>query len=115
MQAAAPYQTTSSMGKTRHRTCYSIPNVFDDEPKWAPTEGSRPPGEPHAGCDIRHTRPLASKHKLRSMESNPRALRILILNTIPFTVCFAVWTMYGVLITFLIHHSYLQIDKAQMG
>ncbi|MEW5883606.1 MAG: MFS transporter [Armatimonadota bacterium] len=49
------------------------------------------------------------------MESDPRALRILALNTIAFTVCFAVWTMYGVLVTFLVDHGYLQIDKAQMG
>lgn len=49
------------------------------------------------------------------MESDPRALRILTLNTLAFTVCFAVWTMYGVLITFLVDHGYLQIDKAQMG
>jgi NNP family nitrate/nitrite transporter-like MFS transporter len=49
------------------------------------------------------------------MESDPRAWRILTLNTLAFTVCFAVWTMYGVLITFLVDHQYLQIDKAQMG
>lgn len=49
------------------------------------------------------------------MESDPRALRVLTLNTIAFTICFAVWTMYGVLVTFLVDHGYLQIDKAQMG
>ncbi len=36
-------------------------------------------------------------------------------NTLAFTVCFAVWTMYGVLITFLVDHKFLMIDKAQMG
>lgn len=40
---------------------------------------------------------------------------MLAMNTIAFTVCFAVWTMYGVLITFLVDHRYLVIDKAQIG
>lgn len=37
------------------------------------------------------------------------------MNTLAFTVCFAVWTMYGVLITFLVDNRYLMIDKAQIG
>jgi len=37
------------------------------------------------------------------------------MNTLAFTVCFAVWTMYGVLIAFLVDHRILEIDKAQMG
>lgn len=37
------------------------------------------------------------------------------MNTVAFTVCFAVWTLYGVLITFLVDVRYLQIDKAQIG
>jgi len=37
------------------------------------------------------------------------------MNTLAFTVCFAVWTMYGVLITFLVDTRYLVIDKAQIG
>lgn len=41
--------------------------------------------------------------------------RILLLNTLAFTVCFAVWTMYGVLVTFLVDHQALVIDKAQVG
>jgi NNP family nitrate/nitrite transporter-like MFS transporter len=43
------------------------------------------------------------------------ANRILIINTLAFTVCFAAWTMYGVLITFLVDNRYLAIDKAQIG
>jgi MFS transporter, NNP family, nitrate/nitrite transporter len=41
--------------------------------------------------------------------------RILLLNTIAFTVCFAVWTLYGVLIAYLVDRRILMIDKAQMG
>jgi NNP family nitrate/nitrite transporter-like MFS transporter len=37
------------------------------------------------------------------------------MNTLAFTVCFAVWTMYGVLITFLVDNRYLIADKAQLG
>lgn len=37
------------------------------------------------------------------------------MNTLAFTVCFAVWTMYGVLITFLVDNRFLVIDKAQVG
>lgn len=43
------------------------------------------------------------------------ANRILILNTLAFTVCFAAWTMYGVLVAYLADHGVLTIDKAQMG
>ena len=37
------------------------------------------------------------------------------MNTLAFTVCFAVWTMYGVLITFLVDQRVLVLDKAQVG
>ncbi len=37
------------------------------------------------------------------------------MNTLAFTVCFAVWTMYGVLITFLVDNRTLVLDKAQIG
>ena len=33
------------------------------------------------------------------MSENPKAIRILTLNTVAFTVCFACWTMNGVLVT----------------
>lgn len=41
--------------------------------------------------------------------------RILALNTLAFTICFAVWTMYGVLITYLVDNRLLHIDKVQIG
>lgn len=43
------------------------------------------------------------------------ARRVLILNTLAFTVCFAVWTMYGVLAAYLADIQFLKIDKAQLG
>lgn len=49
------------------------------------------------------------------VSTRAQANRILAANTIAFTVCFAVWTMYGVLITFLVDHRALTIDKAMMG
>ncbi|RYG26705.1 NarK/NasA family nitrate transporter [bacterium] len=49
------------------------------------------------------------------MQANPGANRILLMNTLAFTACFAAWTMYGVLAAFLADHGILTIDKAQMG
>jgi len=49
------------------------------------------------------------------MSERATANRVLFMNTLAFTVCFAVWTMYGVLITFLVDSRYLVIDKAQIG
>lgn len=49
------------------------------------------------------------------MEQRSLANRVLTLNTLAFTVCFAVWTMYGVLATFLVDNNVLAIDKAQLG
>lgn len=46
---------------------------------------------------------------------DPKANRILLLNTLAFTVCFAVWTMYGVLVTFLADNRVMDLDKAQIG
>jgi NNP family nitrate/nitrite transporter-like MFS transporter len=37
------------------------------------------------------------------------------MNTLAFTICFAVWTMYGVLITFLVDNKALTLDKSQVG
>jgi len=37
------------------------------------------------------------------------------MNTLAFTACFAVWTMYGVLITFLVDNKVLVLDKSQVG
>lgn len=49
------------------------------------------------------------------MSERATAKRVLLMNTLAFTVCFAVWTMYGVLITFLVDNRYLVIDKGQIG
>jgi MFS transporter, NNP family, nitrate/nitrite transporter len=49
------------------------------------------------------------------MSSDKLPGRMLALNTLAFTICFAVWTMYGVLITFLVDNQVLLIDKAQIG
>lgn len=49
------------------------------------------------------------------MSERATANRVLLMNTLAFTVCFAVWTMYGVLITFLVDNRYLAIDKGQIG
>ncbi|MGE0002765.1 MAG: nitrate/nitrite transporter, partial [Fimbriimonadaceae bacterium] len=49
------------------------------------------------------------------MQDQAVGRRILLLNTLAFTICFAVWTMYGVLVTFLVDQQVLVIDKAQIG
>lgn len=43
------------------------------------------------------------------------AVRILILNTLAFTVCFAGWMINGVLVTYLVDHRVYRWDKAQLG
>lgn len=49
------------------------------------------------------------------MNSKSHANRVLTLNTIAFAICFAAWTLYGVLITFLLDHHVLTLDKGQIG
>lgn len=49
------------------------------------------------------------------MTDQGRAYRVLTMNTLAFTVCFAAWTMNGVLITFLISNGIYDWDKAQVG
>lgn len=44
-----------------------------------------------------------------------RAYKVLTANTLAFAVCFAVWMLNGVLVTFLVSNSVYQWDKAQMG
>ena len=44
-----------------------------------------------------------------------QAIRILALNTFAFTVCFAVWMMNGVLITFLNVHGVHSWDPSEIG
>lgn len=43
------------------------------------------------------------------------ANRMLLLNTLAFTVCFAVWTMYGVLGAFLVDKQIIPLSKEQLG
>ena len=49
------------------------------------------------------------------MSAKNYAGRVLFLNTLAFAVCFAAWTLYGVLITYLVDHRVLVLDKAQIG
>ncbi len=49
------------------------------------------------------------------MLQDKRATRVLIMNTLAFTVCFAVWMMNGVLTTFLVDNGVFQWDKSQIG
>ena len=49
------------------------------------------------------------------MPDPSRANRILALNTLAFTVCFAAWMMNGVLVTWLAENRVMPLDKAQMG
>jgi len=44
-----------------------------------------------------------------------KANRVLTMNTLAFTVCFAAWMMNGVLVTFLVNNGLFHWDKAQMG
>ena len=49
------------------------------------------------------------------MNKDNRRHTVLIMNTLAFTVCFAVWMMNGVLVTFLVDNNVFQWDKAQIG
>ncbi|MBI4818918.1 MAG: NarK/NasA family nitrate transporter [Deltaproteobacteria bacterium] len=49
------------------------------------------------------------------MSENRRALVVLAATTFAFTACFAVWTLNGVLITFLVDQSLFSFSKSQMG
>jgi NNP family nitrate/nitrite transporter-like MFS transporter len=49
------------------------------------------------------------------MSENGSANRVLFFNTLAFAVCFAAWTLYGVLITHLVDQQKLVLDKAQIG
>jgi NNP family nitrate/nitrite transporter-like MFS transporter len=54
-----------------------------------------------------------------NQESNPpaagQAWRMLAMNTLAFTVCFAVWMMNGVLVTFLVDNGVKSWSPAEMG
>jgi NNP family nitrate/nitrite transporter-like MFS transporter len=49
------------------------------------------------------------------MTERRKALSALTMNTLAFTVCFAVWMMNGVLVTFLVENKILAFDKSQIG
>lgn len=49
------------------------------------------------------------------MDDQKRSIAVLVANTLAFTVCFAVWVMYGVLITYLLDNQAISIDRAEMG
>jgi NNP family nitrate/nitrite transporter-like MFS transporter len=49
------------------------------------------------------------------MRDQRKAISVLTLNTVAFTVCFACWMMNGVLITYLVENRVFDWDKAQMG
>lgn len=49
------------------------------------------------------------------MNDDKRSIQVLTLNTIAFTICFAVWTMNGVLVTYLVDQGVFQWDKAMIG
>lgn len=48
-------------------------------------------------------------------KATPRAWLVLAMNTLAFTVCFACWTMNGVLVTFLIGNGVFDWSKTQMA
>jgi len=49
------------------------------------------------------------------MNDRGKAISVLTANTAAFTVCFAVWVMNGVLVTFLIDRQVFQFSKVEMG
>ncbi|MAT39039.1 MAG: MFS transporter [Ectothiorhodospiraceae bacterium] len=49
------------------------------------------------------------------MSDKRKAYQVLTMNTIAFTVCFAVWMMNGVLVTFLVENGVFHWDKAEIG
>ncbi len=49
------------------------------------------------------------------MTEDKHSILVLTMNTLAFTVCFAVWTMNGVLVTFLVEQGVFTWDKAQIG
>lgn len=49
------------------------------------------------------------------MSDKSSANRVLFMNTLAFAICFAAWTLYGVLVTFLVDHRVLLLDKGQIG
>jgi NNP family nitrate/nitrite transporter-like MFS transporter len=52
---------------------------------------------------------------MKSANSLSQSHRILFLNTLAFTVCFACWTLNGVLVTFLVDNGIFKWDVVQVG
>ena len=66
-------------------------------------------------CNASHLSHSADLEQEDAMTENRQALIVLTMNTLAFTVCFAVWTMNGVLVTFLVDQGVFSWDKAQIG
>lgn len=49
------------------------------------------------------------------MTDRARAISVLTASTVAFTVCFAVWMMYGVLVTYLVDRQIYAFGRTQMG
>jgi len=49
------------------------------------------------------------------MTANGRALTVLAVNTVAFTVCFAAWTLNGVLVTYLVDNGAFAWTESQIG
>jgi len=49
------------------------------------------------------------------MALQKKSVTVLTMNTVAFTVCFAVWMMYGALITFLVENRIYEFTKGEMG
>ena len=48
-------------------------------------------------------------------EATPKSYRMLVMNTLAFTIAFAAWLSNGVLITFLISNGVLDWSAVEMG
>jgi NNP family nitrate/nitrite transporter-like MFS transporter len=49
------------------------------------------------------------------MSEQSKSIRVLIMNTVAFTVCFACWMLNGVLVTFLVEHEVYRWSETQIG
>ena len=49
------------------------------------------------------------------MDHKAKSLSALTMSTLAFTLCFAVWTLNGVLVTFLVENGVFRWDQAQIG
>ena len=49
------------------------------------------------------------------MFESRQSVQVLVMNTLAFTVCFAVWMMNGALVTFLVEHDVFKWTGTQIG